>query len=249
VKDVLVVVYGVFGRGFKHTHSNQVESVCAPLTAAGLTYDIHFVNNNIEDATIDGVDVNNEDYKLSHYDFYTELKQREINDIIKDRFDGYGCHDIFHGGHYCSNIRHNACLNSYIESAAGGVILENKDNYKYTVAFCSDLFLEKPIDVSWFDPEDVVLSNYHCAGGYTNGFYMGSCLNVSKILSSFDLLGKIEPVYDYEELIKSVAIKHSLSIKLVSEVRFLKIRATGEPGGAFFGKKTALWKQYEATLK
>jgi hypothetical protein len=228
MKDVLVIIYGVFGRSFKYTNINHRGKILQTLKNADISYDICYVNNDIGDIPIDGVVVDNHYYREGEHDSNVTVKQSDVDRIINNMFRDK-LWRLFTGNHYTDQIKINALRNSYIESTVSRFIKCNINKYRYAVAFCVDCYFEKNIDPKWLDDTAVTVSDQNPGAGkwgYTNGFYVGDVCSVSRLLDSFENLPTIGSFLDYEGSIKRLSIYNNITVAPVS-FKFLKIRADG----------------------
>jgi hypothetical protein len=216
-----IVVYGCLSRSLGINIQNHNEKILMPIKRHHIDYDIYYINNNVKN--IDGIEVTRFDSKEIKFKDFFEYDQECIDEIIRNKFPDYK--SFFRKGyikkHGLSPIR-----NAFLESKISELLKEKKD-YTHAIAFCSDLWFEKEIDMTWSYDSRVIISDTNPSGGYTNGFYFGKREYIADLLDIFfDLRENAKN--DYEDLIKRKVINFNIPIE-IKKYRFLKIRADGSP--------------------
>ena len=222
----LVVFYGVLGRGIRHSYNSHKRHILDVLKKKNIQYDVLVVNNNIGDEIIDGVQIDNDDYKIIEYDKYIELKQVDIDNVVKMTYPDYNDFFINDKCYVYEYIRKNVMRQSYIEH----IVSQNLDEcYDKVIVVCSDFKLshDLPLD-NILNNDSVVVSHlYPFRGGFTDGLYMGSTKSVKLVLNHFPLFyeflkkGKLA----YEWIISRSFEHHNVSAS-VKKIFFKKLRAT-----------------------
>ena len=222
-KKIIIIIFGVLGRSLRFTHQNHHDNIFSPLSRFGINYDITYINNNIGDECIDGLPQDTNYMKIVQRNKYLELHQKDIDYEIEKTYPRY--FDIFRSTNPAlHNI--NPLRNSFIETFVGNHLLNSySDHSQKALAFCSDCYFGRELDKSYVMSNDnkILSSDTNPAcGGYTNGFYIGSILNVSKLMSNFNQFHGRQ-FYNYEHTLKHNATRHNLTIKQI-RFRFIKIR-------------------------
>ncbi len=216
-----IVIYGVLGRSLRFTHQNHIEKIFKPLKKAGIQYSICYINNNIGNETIDGLPQDTNYMKIVGDNNYIELQQRLIDNKIEKLYPNYknmfeAPNPKLHGL--------NPLRNSYIETCVAEY-LASQDRFQKCIVFCSDCFFGSKISMNHLNECDdhIICSDHNPArGGYTNGFYIGSSINIPKLISTFYRLSEVKTI-NYEGLLKQNALQFDLKVKQVN-FRFIKIK-------------------------
>lgn len=222
-KKILVVIFGCLSRSLSITHKNHKNKIFDKLTKLGFEYDAHYVNNETEE--IDGVKTTNSYKGLIPLGKRTDIQQHDIDNQIKSIHPNYD--KYFRRGYFGRNGV-NPGRNSYIETKASKLLASSKfSEFENALVFCSDFWLEKEFDESWINGESITIGDQNPGQGFTNGFYCGDRLKISKLLDSFHNLENLAKK-DFEYIIKKNSEIHNISI-IQKDIKFLKIRADGEP--------------------
>ena len=215
-----IVVYGCLSRSLGINIHNHNKKILTPIKRYNMDYDIYYINNNVKN--IDGIEVTRFDDKQIKLKHFFEYDQKYIDEIICNKFPDY---KSFFRKEYIEKFGLNPIRNAFLESKVSELL--KKKDYTYAIAFCSDLWFEKEIDMTWSYDSRVIISDQNPADGYTNGFYFGKREYIANLLDLFFNL-RVNAKRDYENLIKKNAINFSIPIE-IKNYRFLKIRADGSP--------------------
>lgn len=167
----LVVFYGVLGRGIRHAHESHNRHILDVLKNRKIQYDALVVNNNIGDEIIDGVKIDNDDYKIIEYDKYIELKQVDIDNVVKMTYPDYNDFFINEKCYVFDNIKKNVMRQSYMEH----IVSQNIDeSYDKVIAICSDFKLSHDLPIDEMLNNDSVMVSHLIPfrGGITDGLYI-----------------------------------------------------------------------------
>lgn len=218
----LVCFFGIIGRSIRYTHSSHVRNILDVLKEHNIPYKVLVVNNDIEDNTIDGELIDNDDKKIIRADYHVEIKQTEIDEVIFKEYPMYW--DIFEKKPPYSSQK--TCLNalrqSYIEKCVSSHI---SNEYDKVIAISADFQLIHKIpiqDIISLNQNELMISDMNHAHGYTNGLYIGSSTCVKNTMNHFHDLQK--GTKDYEQIIKMNTEKHHIDV-ISRHIIFAKIRA------------------------
>lgn len=224
-KKIIVVIFGVLGRSLRFTHQNHHDNIFSPLSRFNIDYEITYINNNIGNEYIDGLPQDINYMKIVKHNKYLELHQKDIDFEIKKTYRTY-CSMFRSPNRALHSI--NPLRNSFIETFVGNYLLDScSDHSQKVLAFCSDSYFGRELDESYVMSNDnkIFSSDSNTTGlGYTNGFYIGSAINLSKLMCNFSQLHK--KFHNYEQTLKYNALHHNLSVKIIP-FRFIKIRNNG----------------------
>lgn len=220
MRSVAVVIFGCLGRSLHITHKNHEEKIFNNLPKP---HEIFYINNQVK--IIDGQELSNEFKKLISPTLITEVTQEHIDSEITRLHPNYRS---YFRPNYIKKAGINPLRNSYIETMASELLNSiHLRKHSHAVVFCSDFWFEKEFSESWLRGGKVVVSNQNPAEGYTNGLYIGEKKMVGDLLNSFSFLGSLAQ-RDYEKIIELNARKNKIPV-IEKSIKFLKIRANGEP--------------------
>jgi len=221
---IILCFFGVLNRSIRYTYES-IHCNMISILKENFDVDIYVFNNNVEDVLVDSLKVNNDDCKIINVDFFKEEKQTYIDSKIQEikkeikrfRYD------------YPPGQIQNALRQMYSEEKVGLFLENNINKYKAAVVCGPDYYLMKPINVldikKCFNNKSSVFTTIVNVGqGYTNGFYIGNLLPISKILKRYSLVEQLLPTNkDYEYLLKRAFEINNIE-NHVTDMIFIKIR-------------------------
>jgi hypothetical protein len=244
---VLVAFFGVISRSLKYTNNNFKKNLIDILKTK-YHVDIYAFNNNVQNKYVDGVILNNNDIKFLNYTFIEEKTQEEIDLIIENKINLNKIIKKMRWD-YTQNSIQNSIRQMYCEEQVGKFIEKNKQNYDCVIVCGPDYYILNKINLEHIDniinkENCIYTSNVNDGQGYTNGFYIGSPLQLPIILKRFCILETLLPTTkDYEHLLKLVFTRNNITRK-ITNIEFVKIRSNRRI--AFQGRmRKSKYKQYE----
>ena len=227
-KDKIVVCFfGVVSRSIQYTHNN-LKSNLINILKKHYDVDIYTFNNNIEDEQIDGVTVKN-NVAILNSTFLEEETQSFIDAIINENIKTEKI-DVKMRGDYSKKNVTNSIRQMYAEEKIGNFLLNHTNDYKCAVVCGPDYYLLNNINLkhvtdSINNTSSVYTTTVNDGQGFTNGFYIGSLLPLTKILKRYSILTQLLPTdKDYEFLLKRAFDIHHIH-RLITDTTFVKIRA------------------------
>lgn len=221
---VIIVTYGCLLRSYRLTHSNHEEKIYKPLKEAHIEFHKVYIDNIVQQ--IDGVTIADLDTSYPKPNRCVTLFQEQIDRVILENIDSLN--SLFTSPYYDANERKvHALRNSYLEFKVAEFLESVASSYDFAIVVNSDLWFDKKINPIWCQGREVVLSDQNPGAGFTNGFYCGNLNAVSQLLNTYNHIQEIKPI-DYEYSLKWQSEKLNITIN-EENIRFLKIRATGEP--------------------
>ena len=227
-QKVLVCLYGVLARSIKYTIHGFNQNVFEPLKTHGLDYDILVVNNNVEDTLVDGVSVNNEDYKLINgITKYKELNQIKITHKHIEKDYPVKPKIFMPGARLTTGL--NGLRQLYTEYTVSTHL--DPDKYSKCITLCSDLYFNTSIPINTLlesKHNQVYVSSLYTFG-IPNGLYFGCTYGIKKLLNHYPYLYDLKKIRrpkmkNYEAIIRLSGIYNKVNVSRIP-FQFLKIRA------------------------
>jgi hypothetical protein len=223
-KKIILCFFGVISRSIRYTHKS-IENKLIKILKNKYNVTIFILNNNIELTKVDNILVNNNDKDLLKADILEEIKQKDIDKIIEKIFNQKKCRIKDYG----VNALKNSLRQMYCEEQVGIFLEKNINNYDTCIVCGPDYYITNNINLndvenSINEKNKVYTTNMNDAHGYTNGFYIGNLISISKILKRYSILDQILPVEkDYEWILKKSFEMNNIT-RLVTDLKFIKIR-------------------------
>ena len=243
---VVLCLYGVVPRSIRTTWPTIDQRVVQPLRLAGLSVDIYVFNMHVRGAHVDGVTLDHDAINVVPYTALEEANQTVVTDQIVRR-----CTQL--GGTVCrfktgpferagrplrkSVVVLNALRQLYSEEQVGEHLRRRLLDYDVAIVCGSDVYPALEVDVEDVrvaarTTSSVFTTVVQDAEGYTNGFYLGHPLPLSRTLRRWEelpALAAASPLAhrDYERLLKAAFMRHHIR-RLVTAMAFFKVRASGE---------------------
>lgn len=255
---VFFIAYGVIERPKGCAHNATVVNV---IQSATLNYSIPHeqvtfaIIPSTSDYEIDGVMMTRSEANrwrsLSSNTHFKAYTAQSIDAYIRQSFcqNQYNnldtlsvCSQPFWRDDYTETMIQHAFRMLYLEHKISK-FLANVDQKALAIVYSADIILNQkihPLDVqqvfTYFSPSTVYLTANNDADGYTDGFYFGNVLAVSKVLSSLEHLHNYARsglrAADYEKVLKTTFTTTGTSRRVLRgfgmEMHdFIKVRASG----------------------
>ena len=224
MKNIILCIFGVVPRSIKHTYPQIKKMIIGPISEK-YNLKIYVFNLNVENETVDGVKMNQDDCKIIKYDYFEEHLQKDADLVLNDLCKEGIC--VIQNHNYDTRRTKNSMRVMYSEYQISKFLLKHKDEFDYAIIWSADFY---PVDKLTI-PDDTNLvytnANGDYLGGYTDGFYMGKVENIIKIQERYQDLHKILPYKGNHELIFRYGFEKNGIKRGISNMRFKKIRANG----------------------
>lgn len=229
MKRIVLCFFGVIPRSIKYTYESIKQNIIDVIKDHYIVT-IYVFNLNVNDKMIDGVFMDQNDVKIIPYDIYEE----ELQDEIDKQIHHFRQITYINFPKYCNDYDEPRIQNSirqlYSECRVGQFLEKNIDNYDVSIVCGPDFYIANPISIhdieSSYTNNEFYTTYMNDAGGYTNGFYIGTprvLINPLKRIQTFHLLSKTVP-YDYEFVLKQSLIDNNIC-RHITKLIFFKVRA------------------------
>lgn len=242
MKRAVVCLFGVIPRSIKYTFKSIQNNVIDVLKDK-YEVDIYVFNLNIQNKIVDNVTVQQNDKDIIPYNIYEEFCQDELDDkliLLKQMvnlcFNKNSDYDT-------DEKINNALRQMYSEYRVGLFLQNNINNYDVAIVCGPDYYIANKINMN--DVENAILNHsfyttcMNDAGGYTNGFYIGTpnvLVNPLRRIETLHLLPQ-DRTYDYEFILKKALMDYHIS-REITKIVFFKVRAN----------KTVFWAEWNKTM-
>lgn len=232
-EKALLCIFGVIPRSTKHIYERLEQMVISPLKRE-FDLDIYCFNMNVEDEVVDGVKINQEDCKIIPFDYFEEVKQKDVDEEHRMFCKTHDC--TINNRKYPLLMVKNQLRVMYSEMRCAIFMGKNVKEYKYTIMWSSDYYPVTSLDVRDLKKNDgkIYTSDQYDCNGYTDGFYMGETKKMIKVSGRYLNLGKILPTkLNYESILKKSFDDNKIE-RGITNMFFIKVRANLD--NVFYGK-------------
>lgn len=232
---VVLCLFGVVQRSIRVTWPAIQARVVDVLRASQISVTVAVFSMDVGDALIDGCRVDADDVKLVPYDHIEVVQQSDVDAIINSSCTPSLQHcPILTRQHLSLATRRNALRQMYSEAVVGRFLKRTAHSIDAAVVIGPDFF---PFDnlsiadvrIAASNRNITVISSTNPSGSYTNGYYIGHPIPVSKVLQRIDpyFAGRL-PVQSgrgYEAHLQAGFALHGVHARL-TEFFYVKVRAS-----------------------
>lgn len=222
---VAVCFFGVIPRSIRYTYESIVANIIDPLKEK-YEVDIYVFNLDVGDTPVDDMPLCGSDVSIIPA---TCLEQRSQHEVDKELDCLVAAGICKMRSDYTPKSIRNSLRQMYSEYRVGKWLEENQSRYKAAVVCGPDYYILNKLNMTEVDKSMcgggcMYTSAVNDAGGYTNGFYIGSLSPMINILKRYEIINRLLPTNnDYEHLVKRAFEINGIT-RCVSDMLFLKIR-------------------------
>lgn len=231
VKNALLCLFGVMGRSSHITFDTIKVNIIDYLQQNDITVDVYAYNIIVDNALVDGKEIDNANWKKElPFKYFEEELQSDVDIKIQNHLQNVTKCNIWKDQTYDKHHIQNAVRQMYSEYMCGKYIDTKEEKYDVVIVCGPDYYLPFEINLSHLyncmhDKNVIYFSRNNNCHGFTNGFYISTPNIVSKILKRYNELPLILPVEkDYEYIIKVIVDKYKIDT-LFTDMLFFKIRS------------------------
>jgi len=229
MKRIVLCLFGVIPRSIKYTYESIQKNIINVLKDK-YELTIYVFNLNIKDKLIDNQIINQKDVNIIPYDIYEEYYQDILDNELYFLKQSVNLCFNKNSDYDTDEKINNALRQMYSEYRVGLFLEKNVNNYDVAIVCGPDYYIANNININdvenAYTNQSFYTSCLNDAGGYTNGFYIGTpnvLINPLKRFEKIHLLPQ-DRTYDYEFILKKSMTDNNIN-RNITKIVFFKVRA------------------------